>query len=40
LDASDCAIRVRYRTDKNIKIVYKQKVANGRLSLRAVIGYG
>jgi hypothetical protein len=33
-------IWVRYRTDKRIKIVYKQNVDNDRPSLRAVIGYG
>jgi hypothetical protein len=33
-------VRVRYRTDKSIKILYKQTISNGRLSLRAVIGYG
>jgi hypothetical protein len=33
-------IWVRYRTDKRIKIVYKQNADNGRPSLRAVIGYG
>jgi hypothetical protein len=31
-------VRVRYRTDKSIKIFYKQRVNNGRRSLRAVIG--
>jgi hypothetical protein len=33
-------VRVRYRTDKSIKIVYKWRVDNCRPSLRAVIGYG
>ena len=33
-------VRVRYRTDESIKIVYKQKVNNGRRSMRAVIRYG
>jgi hypothetical protein len=32
--------RVRYRTDKSIKIVYKQKVDDGRRSMRTVIRYG
>jgi hypothetical protein len=26
-------VRVRYRTDKSIKIVYKQKFSNGRLTI-------
>ena len=26
-------IRVRYRTDKSIKIVYKQRISNGRLTV-------
>ena len=30
-------VGVRYRTDRSIKIVYKQTVNNGRPSMRAVI---
>jgi hypothetical protein len=32
--------RVRYRTDMSTKIVYKQKVNNGRRPTRTVIRYG